>query len=324
MNFLVTGGAGYIGSFMTRRLLDEGHSVIVADSLERGKEAFVDKRAKLFTGNLLDKEFVKNLFDEKFDAVFHFAGYISMAESVERPDLYLKNNVISSMNLASEMIKTGQNNFIFSSTAGVYGVPQITPIPEDHPKVPDNPYGESKLTVEVILDWYKKNENLNFIALRYFNAAGASLDGSIGEDHIPETHIIPLAIKAMLTDQNFSLYGVDYDTPDGSAVRDYIHVLDLVEAHLLAFEKIKSEKGGFYYNVGTGVGYSNREIVKAVQKLGNSKINVVEKGRRSGDVPVLVADPTKIKKELGFSPKYSDIETIIKSAISWHKKQFKI
>jgi len=324
MNFLVTGGAGYIGSFMTRRLLDEGHSVIVADSLERGKEAFVDKRAKLFTGNLLDKEFVKNLFDEKFDAVFHFAGYISMAESVERPDLYLKNNVISSMNLASEMIKTGQNNFIFSSTAGVYGVPQITPIPEDHPKVPDNPYGESKLTVEIVLEWYKNNHNLNFIALRYFNAAGASLDGSIGEDHIPETHIIPLAIKAMLTDQDFSLYGIDYDTPDGSAIRDYIHVLDLVEAHLLAFEKISKERDGFYYNVGTGKGHSNREIVQTIEKIAGKKIKVVEKERRAGDVPILIADSSKIKKELGFAPKYSDIDTIIKSALSWHKKQFKI
>jgi len=324
MNFLVTGGAGYIGSFMTRRLLDEGHSVIVADSLERGKEAFVDKRAKLFTGNLLDKEFVKNLFDEKFDAVFHFAGYISMAESVERPDLYLKNNVISSMNLASEMIKTGQNNFIFSSTAGVYGVPQITPIPEDHPKVPDNPYGESKLTVEMVLEWYKNNHNLNFIALRYFNAAGASLDGSIGEDHIPETHIIPLAIKAMLTDQDFSLYGIDYDTPDGSAIRDYIHVLDLVEAHLLAFEKISKERDGFYYNVGTGKGHSNREIVQTIEKIAGKKIKVVEKERRAGDVPILIADSSKIKKELGFAPKYSDIDTIIKSALSWHKKQFKI
>ena len=321
MKILVTGGAGYIGSFMTKLLLDRGDSVVVADSLERGNKNVIDARAGFLEGNLLDKGFVERIFkDNKFDAVIHFAGFISMGESMENPYLYFTNNVFASLNVLEEMAKTGNDNFIFSSSAGVYGNPVKIPIPEDHATNPTNPYGQSKLMVEKIMHWYGETKSIHSVALRYFNAAGAAPDGSLGENHKPESHIIPNIIKALLENKEFNLFGTDYKTKDGTAVRDYIHVLDLTEAHVLAIEKLKKESGNYVYNVGTGNGYSNREVVEMVEKVSGQKVNVKDSPRRPGDADELVADPAKIKTELGFSPKYSDLETIVKTAWQFHAK----
>jgi len=321
MKILVTGGAGYIGSFMTKKLLERGDEVVVIDSLERGHDQAVDSRAKLYVGNLLDKDFISKVFSEnKFDGVINFAGYISMGESMENPYIYFQNNIFASLNILEEMVKTKTNNFIFSSTAGVYGNPVRLPIPEDHPKNPENPYGESKLMVEKIMAWYQKTHNLNLVALRYFNASGAALDGTLGENHSPESHIIPNIVNAILKDESFKLYGTDYKTKDGTCVRDYVHVLDLVQAHILAIEKLTKDNGMFVYNVGTGNGYSNREVIEMVKKISGKDLKVDEIARRPGDADTLVADVSKIKTELGFNPKYSDLETIIKSAWEWHRK----
>jgi UDP-glucose 4-epimerase len=321
MKILVTGGAGYIGSFMVKRLLAENYAVTVADSLERGHKEVVDPRAKLEIGNLLDKEFVRQVFQDKFDGVIHFAGFISMGESMENPHLYFENNVFPALSILEEMSKTGNNNFIFSSSAGVYGNPEIVPIPETSRTLPTNPYGESKLMVEKIMNWYGKTKQISSVALRYFNAAGASLDGAMGEAHAPESHIIPNVIKAVMENTPFNLFGTDYKTKDGTCVRDYIHVLDLVEAHVLAIKKIQSNPGNYVYNVGTGAGFSNREIIGMVEKVSGQKVAVTETPRRPGDADELIADPTKIKAELSFAPKYSDLETIIKTAWQWHSNK---
>ena len=325
MKILVTGGAGYIGSLMVKTSLNKGCEVMVVDSLERGNKDAVDLRATLIVGDLKNKDFVENVFSEnKFDAVVHFAVYISMEESVANPYIYFDNNINASLNIVESMIKHNLNNFIFSSTAGVYGNPIRVPINEDHPKNPTNPYGESKLIVERILLWYQKTHGLNFASLRYFNAAGASLDSTAGENHNPETHIIPKAIKAILENKEVSIYGDDYSTKDGTCVRDYIHVADLVEAHILAIDKLQKEKGGFFYNVGTGTGYSNKELIETINKVCGASLKVKIEKRRSGDADSLIADPRKIQTELGFSPKHSDLETIIKTAWEWHKRNSKL
>lgn len=321
MRILVTGGAGYIGSFMARRLLNEKHLVLVVDSLEKRNIDAVDKRADFRKGNILDKHFVSELFSTKnFDVVIHFAGYISMGESMKHPGIYFENNVFGALNVLEEMIKHKVRSFIFSSSAGIYGNPIKVPIEEDHPKNPTNPYGESKLMVERILSWYQKIHDIRFVSLRYFNAAGGALNGEMGENHNPETHIIPLAIKAALNDQKFILYGDNYKTCDGTCVRDYIHVIDLVESHILALEKITKEKGGYFYNVGTGNGYSNYEVINMIKKIIGKDFKVETAQRRRGDAEVLIADPKKIQQELGFRPKYSDLETIVKTAWEWHSK----
>ena len=324
MRILITGGAGYIGSFMIKASLDKGYEVVVVDSLERGHEESIDKRAKFILGDLKDKKFVDGVFSEHaFDSVVHFAGFISMAESVSNPYIYFDNNINASLNLVGSMAKNKVNNFIFSSTAGVYGNPVKTPISEDHSKNPTNPYGESKLMVEKILSWYGKIYNLNFVALRYFNASGASLDGVRGENHFPESHLIPNAISSILNKTPFTMYGNDYPTADGTCIRDYIHVVDLVQAHILAISKLQSDGGTLFYNVGTGHGYSNKEVIDMIKKVSSAEINISNSGRRPGDVDVLIADPTLIKKDLGFDPQYSDLETIVKSAWEWHRKNFK-
>lgn len=321
MKVLVTGGAGYIGSHMVKVLLDKGHEVVVADSLEKGFQGAVDTRAKFLQGNLLDKSFVQQVFaQDKYDGVIHFAAYISVGESMKEPNKYFENNIDGALNILDEMRKTGTNNFIFSSTAAVYGTPKEVPIIEDHPKNPESPYGESKLMVENILQWYHQLNKLNYVVLRYFNASGASLDASTGEQHAPETHIIPNVISAALQNKPFTLFGDSYDTPDGTCVRDYIHVLDLCEAHLLALEKLWKEGGSGYYNVGTGNGFSNKEIVEMVKKVSGVNIQVNIADKRPGDPDQLIANPNKIKNELEFLPKYSDLETIVQTAWEWHKR----
>lgn len=316
---LVTGGAGYIGSFMVRNLLEKGYRVVVLDSLERGKKDVVPQNAKFYQGNTKDKEILGQIFtSQHIDGVIHFAGFISMGESMENPFIYFEDNTFDTLVLLEEMHKHNVNNVIFSSTAGVYGNPAQLPIPEDDTKNPTNPYGESKLMVEKILSWYKTIHGLNFVALRYFNACGASLDGRYGEAHDPESHIIPCAMKALIENRPFELYGTDYETKDGTCVRDYIHVLDLVEAHVLALEKIMNESGGYIYNVGTGQGYSNKQVLEAIERVSGRKIEIEEKERRPGDANELVANVSKIKEELNFNPQYSDIDTIVKSAWLFH------
>ncbi|RJQ25256.1 UDP-glucose 4-epimerase GalE [Candidatus Parcubacteria bacterium] len=321
MKILVTGGAGYIGSFMVKRLLEDNHQVVIVDSLERGHKNNIDDKAEFIEGNLLSKEFIQGIFSKnKFDGVIHFAGFISMAESMENPYIYFENNTLGALNVIEEMKKYQVNNFIFSSTAGVYGNPIKIPISEYHPQNPTNPYGESKLMVETMLAWYKTISGLNFAALRYFNACGAALDGTMGEDHNPETHIIPNAIRAVLDSSEFVLYGTDYNTPDGTCIRDYIHVLDLVESHILALDKLVREGGGYVYNVGTGEGHSNKEVISMIEKVSGVKLGIKQEGRRPGDADVLIADSAKIRKELGFEPKYSDLSTIVETAWKWHVK----
>lgn len=321
MKILVTGGAGYIGSFMVEKLLLENHEVIVVDSLERGHKESVDQKATLLVGNLQDKDFITQIFSkEQFDAVIHFAGYIAMGESMENPGLYFENNTLVSLNILKGMVQNKINKLIFSSTAGIYGNPLESPIPETHQTVPTNPYGESKLMVEKILSWFNKIHGINYVALRYFNAAGASLSGDMGENHKPETHIIPNAINAALNNSEFILYGDGYNTPDGTCIRDYIHVIDLIEAHSSAIKKIEKEKGGFIYNVGTGKGISNKEVIETIKKISGINFKVKISDKRPGDAEVLVADPRKIKEELNFIPQYSDLDTIVKTAWNWHKK----
>lgn len=321
MNILVTGGAGYIGSFMVKRLLDEGNSVVVADSLERGHKDRVDNRARFLQGELLDKNFVEQIFKEEYDAVMHFAGYISVGESMDDPGLYFTNNVTATINILDAMAARNVKRFIFSSTGTVYGTPVKLPIDEEHVQNPENPYAESKLMVERILHWYYEVYGIGYSVLRYFNAAGGAIDGSLGESHDPETHLIPNAIRAVLFDREFALFGDDYKTPDGTCIRDYIHVLDLVDAHILTLNKLKEQNGEYIYNVGTGRGYSNREVLDMVEKVTGSKVKTVVRDRRAGDVAEMVSDCRKIKSDLGFETKHSDIETIIKTAWEWHKNE---
>jgi len=322
MKILVTGGAGYIGSFMVKRLISRGDKVHDIDSLERGHKDAIDSEAIFHQMNLMDWDEVEQVFSSsQFDAVIHFAGYISMEESARDPGLYFCNNTSGSLEIIEHCKRNNVKNFIFSSTAGVYGNPIKIPIPEDHPTNPVNPYGESKLMVEKILSWFNKIDGLSYACLRYFNASGAAIDGSMGEAHDPETHIIPKAIEAALNNNEFKMFGTDYQTQDGTCVRDYIHVLDLVEAHILALEKLVKDKGGYIYNVGTGKGYSNKEVVEMVKKISGINFPIVELERRSGDADSLVADSSKIRNELGFNPKYSDLETIVKTAWEYHRKQ---
>lgn len=319
MNILVTGGAGYIGSIMTRQLLDAGHAVVVIDNLSAGHKDAVDRRAAFINSDVSDQTVLSNaLMNHRVEAVMHFAGVISMAESMLNPGKYFQVNTQYSLNLLEAVRKNHIRHMIFSSTAGVYGNPEKLPIPEDHPYRPTNPYGESKLMVEQMLAWYDRIFELKYTALRYFNAAGASLDGRLGEQHIDETHLIPLAIKSAQTGTPLTLFGDDYPTPDGTCVRDYIHVEDLCRAHLLALDALVSGKKSSAYNVGTGTGHSNREVLAEIERVSGKKITVHTANRRPGDASELVADASKIMNDLGWKPKYSHLTTIIETAWKFH------
>lgn len=324
MKILVTGGAGYIGSFMVRALLEKGYEPIVLDSLERGNEHVVPENVPFYRGKVGDGELLSKISSEnKFEAVIHFAAYISMKESMENPGLYFEQNTHQTQMFLDSLHEIGVKNIIFSSTAGVYGNPERVPIQEDDRKVPTNPYGESKLMVERMLFWHKTIYGLNYAVLRYFNACGAMMDGSLGEEHMPETHIIPIALKSAREGKEFVIYGNDYSTPDGTCVRDYIHVLDLVEAHVLALQKIIENPGGYTYNVGTGRGKSNKEIAQTIQDVTGLELKVRYEERRPGDADTLVADVSRITNELHFEPRYSDLSTIVRSAYAWHSKSNK-
>ncbi len=320
MKVLVTGGAGYIGSQMTRQLIERGDEVVIFDNLGEGHKKAIPEGAALVVGDINDQKALDSLFNQyKFDAVMHFVGVISMAESMENPYKYFYTNTFGALNLFEVMIKFSVKKLIFSSTAGVYGDPLHTPIAEEDPKNPTNPYGESKLMVEKILAWYDEIFGLRSISLRYFNAAGASLDGQFGENHREETHIIPLAIKAVLTKAPFTLYGTDYQTKDGTCIRDYVHVVDLCNAHLLALDALLKDHKTDAFNVGPGIGFSNKEVIETIKKIIGIDFYVEIGERRAGDADELIADVSKIKEELGWQPKYSDLETIVKTAWQWHK-----
>jgi UDP-glucose 4-epimerase len=316
MKIFVVGGAGYIGSVCAELLLNQGHDVAVFDNLSEGHRGAVDPRARFFEGNLSDREKITSaLRDTRPDAVMHFAANALVGESMENPSKYFRNNVAHGLNLLDAMIDTGVTRFVFSSTCAIFGPPERVPIDETAPQHPINPYGESKLAFEKILRWYDDIHGLRFVSLRYFNAAGAS--EKFGEDHRQETHLIPNVLKVALGQKpHVEIYGTDYETPDGTCIRDYIHILDLSEAHVLALEAKQSG----YYNLGTGGGSSVREVVERCRQITGKNISVVEKPPRPGDPPRLIATSEKIKRELGWQPKFQSLDAIIESAWKWHLK----
>jgi len=316
MKILVVGGAGYIGSVCSELLIDEGHQVGIFDNLEEGHRSAIDRRATFFEGDLADRIAIKDaLSKHRPDAVMHFAASALVGESMENPAKYFRNNVANGLNLLDAMVEAGVNNLIFSSTCATFGPPERLPIDETLPQHPINPYGESKLMFENILRWFNKIHSLKFVALRYFNAAGAS--ANFGEHHRTETHLIPNVLKVALgTKPHVEIYGTDYDTPDGTCIRDYIHILDLARAHILALDAPTSE----FYNLGTGGGSSVREVIEAGRKITGREISVVEKPRRPGDPPRLIASSKKIREELGWDPKFQSLDTIMDSAWQWHQK----
>lgn len=317
---LICGGAGYIGSHMAAMLAENGYQVTIFDNLSTGhKEAL--KWGDFFKGDLRNPEDLKNVFSSKqFDAVFHFSGLIVVSESVERPDIYFDNNVTGTLNLLNAMRTAGVKSFIFSSSAAVYGNPISDLISEDHPLAPLNPYGSSKLYVEQILQDYSKAFNMNSVCLRYFNAAGAHPKGMIGEAHNPETHLIPnILLSTLHENRKLKVFGNEYDTPDGTCVRDYIHVQDLCSAHLSALNYLNSHNGAEIFNLGNGNGFSVLEIIKAASEVTGKKIPYMIEKARSGDSARLVADSSKARNVLNWTPKYDDIKSIIETAWRWHK-----
>jgi UDP-glucose 4-epimerase len=316
MNVFVTGGAGYIGSICTEELLDAGHTVTVFDNLTEGHRSAVDPRANFIEGCLRDNKLVKqSLLDAKADAIMHFAASALVGESMTDPKKYFHNNLVNALKLADAAVETGVKKFVFSSTCATYGPPDRVPMTEDLPQRPINPYGEAKLMFEKVLIWYSQIYKLNFIAFRYFNAAGAS--EKYGEHHRIETHLIPNVLQVALGQKSHvEIYGTDYPTPDGTCIRDYIHIKDLAQAHMLG---LQAGKTGFY-NLGNGDGYSVKQVIEMCEKITGKKIPAIEKPRRPGDPPRLVAAAHKAFSELGWKPQYPKIEDIVKTAWAWHVK----
>ncbi len=321
MKVLVTGGAGYIGSITVKRLLEKGIDVVVFDNLVYGHKESV--LCKLVQGDLANYENLENgLKHESFDAVIHFAAYALAGESMKAPYKYFRNNILGGLNLLEFMRKDNINKIIFSSTCAIFGTPNKIPVSENLEKNPESVYGESKLMFENVLSWYNKIYGIKHINLRYFNAAGASLDGDFGERHDPETHIIPLAIQAALGKiDKFTLFGDDYPTKDGTCIRDYVHVEDLATVHIQALNKLSENNQSDSFNIGTGYGYTNREVIDMVKKVSGVDFSIEISQRRAGDPSEIFAENKKAKEKLGFAPRFSDLETIVKTAWQWHKKQ---
>jgi UDP-glucose-4-epimerase GalE len=319
MKVLVTGGAGYIGSHTAKALARAGHEPLVLDNLSSGHRWAV-KWGRLLEWDLSDTELLPQFLEkEKVEAVLHFAASLLVGESVQQPRKYFWNNIVNTLRLLDAMLEAGVKRIVFSSSAAVYGTPQTVPIPEDHPKLPTNPYGETKLAMERALQWYGNAYGLNWIALRYFNAAGADRDGELGENHDPETHLIPLAIKAALGQRPpIDVYGTDYPTPDGTAIRDYIHVGDLADAHVRALDYLTNGGESRALNLGTGRGYSVREVIDTVGRI--SPVPFRDAPRRAGDPPALVADAGHAAAVLGWKPQRSGLEAITQDAWNWHSK----
>lgn len=318
---LVVGGAGYIGSHMVKQLLEEQYKVITLDNFTTGHRHLVTG-GELVEGSIGDSALLERIFSEnKIGAVMHFAAFSLVGESVQLPLKYYTNNVAETIELIDAMIKHNVMRFIFSSTAAVYGEPDEVPIVETHSCQPTNPYGASKLCVERILSDCDEAHGLKSICLRYFNASGADSSGQIGEMHDPESHLIPLVLKSALTKKPIKVFGTDYPTPDGTCLRDYIHVTDLAQAHMLALKALMDGGSSAVYNLGNSVGYSVRQVIQTAGTVTGRTIPVHDDDRRPGDPAVLVANANKIKKQLGWYPRYEDLETIIKTAWKWHAKQ---
>ncbi len=322
MNILICGGAGYIGSHMAKLLFTLGHQITIFDNLSTGHGKAV-QWGSFCQGDLLDRSFLDSIFKKNnFEAVMHFSARSLVGESMLNPALYYTNNVIGTLNLLEVMRQYGVNKFVFSSSAATFGNPIKELIDEGHPQKPINPYGRTKLMVEDILRDYGASYNLNSVSLRYFNAAGADPDGQIGESHLPETHLIPNVLKATLAGESrLKVFGNDYETKDGTCVRDYIHINDLCEAHLKALDYMEVTPGAHGFNLGNGSGFSVLEIIKAAEQATGSDISFDVEGRRVGDPPVLVADSRLAQVELSWQPKFTDLDGIIETAWHWHKNQ---
>lgn len=322
---LVTGGAGYIGSHAVHALRQAGYGVIILDNLVYGHEDIVKDvlKAELIVGSTLDKALLADIFSQRsIDAVMHFSAYAYVGESVSNPQKYYENNVVGTLTLLDAMVEAGIKAFVFSSTCATYGVPQELPIPETHPQNPINPYGATKVMVERILADYGPAYDLKSVCFRYFNAAGAHPNGLLGEDHNPETHLIPLILQTALGQRDaISIYGTDYPTADGTCVRDYIHVCDLADAHILGLEYLLNGGDSTIFNLGNGSGFSVREVIDAAARVTGQEIPVIETDRRPGDPPSLVGGSDRARSILGWNPQYSDIDTILSHAWQWHQKR---
>ncbi|MGD0281087.1 MAG: UDP-glucose 4-epimerase GalE [Dissulfurispiraceae bacterium] len=321
MHIMIVGGAGYIGAHVNKALHGKGHSTLVIDNLSRGHREHV-KWGEFLQGDIGDDAFLRRVFDKyPIDAVMHFAAFAYVGESVADPGKYYGNNVSNTLTLLNVMREKGVGRFIFSSTCSIYGLPLQIPITEEHRQCPINPYGETKLMVEKILRDFGTAYGLKHIALRYFNAAGADSDAEIGEWHEPETHLIPLVLDAALgRREDISIFGTDYETPDGTCIRDYIHVEDLASAHILALEYLLSGGASDAFNLGNGSGFSVREVIELARKVTGSKIRATECARREGDPPVLIGSSAKASRCLKWVPAYRDLESIIGTAWAWHRK----
>ncbi len=320
-HILVTGGAGYIGSHTVRLLTQQGYGVTVVDNLSRGHRHNIDPEL-LRVADLADTQALCRIFAERpVDAVIHFAAYIAVGESMLVPELYFANNVGGSLSLLTAMVRSGVRRLVFSSTAAVYGMPASQPVKEDSPYTPVSPYGESKLMVENLLRWFDRIHALRSISLRYFNASGADPDGLLGEEHDPETHLIPLLFRAILTAQPITLFGVDYPTPDGTCIRDYVHVNDLASAHILALESLLAGGGSDVFNLGAGAGYSVREVLRTVEEVTGREVPHTMGPRRDGDPAELVADSTKLRRALNWTPRHSNLRDIVSTAWNFERKR---
>lgn len=321
MNVLVVGGAGYIGSHCVRQLMAAGHNPVVLDSLVYGHKGAIPTSIRHYEGDLGDEAFVSRVLREnEIEVVMHFAAFCYVGESVTDPLKYYFNNVVATLHLLKAMLDNGVRKFVFSSTCATFGVPASLPIHENLPQAPINPYGQTKLDIEHALKSLAHANGLSFAAFRYFNAAGAAEDAAIGEDHSPETHLIPVAIDVATGKRpHLELYGTDYPTPDGSCLRDYVHVDDLSRAHIAVFDKLATPGAQLFYNLGTGKPTSNREVIRAVEKVVGKPVKVIEKPRRPGDPPALYADSTKAQRELGWQIKFPGIEQIVATAWKWHE-----
>lgn len=320
MTVLVLGGAGYIGSHMVDRLVDQGTDVAVVDNLIKGHRAAVRPEARFYQGDVRDKKFMRSVFKgEQIDAVVHFAAFSIVPESMEKPLDYFDNNTAGLINVLEVMNEFDVKRIVFSSTAATYGTPETVPIKETDKQEPINPYGESKLMMEKIMHWSDLAYGIKFVALRYFNVAGAKADGSIGEDHGPETHLVPIVLQVANGQRDdLKIFGTDYDTPDGTNVRDYVHVVDLADAHILALKYLAEGNESNAFNLGSATGFSNRQILEAARQATGKEIPAEDAPRRPGDPDTLVADSSKARDILGWQPQYDDIKTIIATAWKWH------
>ena len=320
MSILVCGGAGYIGSHTVYKLIEQGKDVVIVDNLQSGHMDAVHPKAKFYKGDIRDSEILDKIFTENnIECVVHFAANSLVGESMVKPLLYFNNNVYGMQILLESMVKHNIKNIVFSSTAAVYGEPKRIPILEDDDTCPTNTYGETKLTMEKMMKWCNKAYGINYVALRYFNAAGSLGDGTIGEDHNPETHLIPLILQVPLKKREaITIFGTDYNTPDGTCLRDYIHVLDLADAHIKAVEYLKAGNESNVFNLGNGVGFSVKEMIKAAEEVTNQDINVILGDRRAGDPAQLIASSEKARTILGWTPKYTDVKQIIHDAWAFH------